>query len=457
MAALSSYLKLCTFILLHSFAESAFQVPVFMWSKDSELNDATPVLAGHTIKGSDFQEKYLDRLFEVPQLICLFLQDRLSIDDISYYGDAYSPGNSGAAFSNLKFAMETANSSVVLPSVEATSVGETDELVNLIRRKTDGRLTLEFSPQESLSFDIKEIPLHQGKTNVLIFHLLPSSSSNPEDIFAQNDKLIGMITQQISSSGLPYSCILTASAPNEDVETRHVAEERSYVAHDRLRRDVKEEIPVGGNRSFVFVNADCILLYTKGIVFQYNERSYDIFNNMTGLEYSSSGVCANDFEHSVSIKFKMENVSTFDLRFVFSLISNNSRSDWSCSEATLEVNGMFGTEHIQQTFFYDNCRKVLTAPSKYSYSCGRVTLKTENSSLSFKQFQVQPFDVPINSTSFSYAYDCTGFFTIPILMGLFTAAILLVILFCGVIAMLSMTTMDRFDDPKGPTIHVPTG
>ena len=29
---------------------------------------------------------------------------------------------------------------------------------------------------ESLSFDIKEIPLHQGKTNVLIFHLLPSSS-----------------------------------------------------------------------------------------------------------------------------------------------------------------------------------------------------------------------------------------------------------------------------------------
>ena len=76
-----------------------------------------------------------------------------------------------------------------------------------------------------------------------------------------------------------------------------MAEERSYVAHDRLRRDVKEEIPVGGNRSFVFVNADCILLYTKGIVFQYNERSYDIFSNMTGLEYSYSGVCANDFEH----------------------------------------------------------------------------------------------------------------------------------------------------------------
>ena len=51
---------------------------------NSELNDATPVLAGHTIKGSDFQEKYLDRLFEVPQLICLFLQDRVSFEHINF-------------------------------------------------------------------------------------------------------------------------------------------------------------------------------------------------------------------------------------------------------------------------------------------------------------------------------------------------------------------------------------
>ena len=29
------------------------------------------------------------------------------------------------------------------------------------------------------------------------------------------DKLIGAITQQISSTGLPYSCILTAAAPSE--------------------------------------------------------------------------------------------------------------------------------------------------------------------------------------------------------------------------------------------------
>ena len=42
--------------------------------------------------------------------------------------------------------METANSSVVLPLVELNSFGVSHELVNLIKRKTDG-LVREFSPE----------------------------------------------------------------------------------------------------------------------------------------------------------------------------------------------------------------------------------------------------------------------------------------------------------------------
>lgn len=71
------------------------------------------------------------------------------------------------------------------------------------------------------------------------------------------------------------------------------------------------------------------------------------------------------------------------------------------------------------------------------------------------RLQVQPFNV--KNGTFAYAYDCTGFFTIPIFMGLIVVGVLLIILFVGVLAMFSLTTMDRFDDPKGPTIHVPTG
>ena len=51
---------------------------LFFYMANSELSSATPVLAGHTIKESDFQEKYLDQLFQAPQVIGVFLQDKVS-------------------------------------------------------------------------------------------------------------------------------------------------------------------------------------------------------------------------------------------------------------------------------------------------------------------------------------------------------------------------------------------
>ena len=87
-------------------------------------------------------------LLILPINILLFLQ--LSIDDITHYGDAYSAGNHGAAFSNLKVAMETANSSVVLPSVElSSSGGNSDELVYLIRKMATGNIQ-EFTQEGNL-------------------------------------------------------------------------------------------------------------------------------------------------------------------------------------------------------------------------------------------------------------------------------------------------------------------
>ena len=87
-------------------------------------------------------------LLILPINILLFLQ--LSIDDITHYGDAYSAGNHGAAFSNLKVAMETANSSAVLPSVElSSSGGNSDELVYLIRKMATGNIQ-EFTQEGNL-------------------------------------------------------------------------------------------------------------------------------------------------------------------------------------------------------------------------------------------------------------------------------------------------------------------
>lgn len=68
--------------------------------------------------------------------------------------------------------------------------------------------------------------------------------------------------------------------------------------------------------------------------------------------------------------------------------------------------------------------------------------------------QIQGFGLA-NATDFSYANDCAGFFTAGIWMGLLTSLLLLLIFVYGLHMIMHLNTMDRFDDPKGPSISVP--
>ena len=70
-------------------------------------------------------------------------------------------------------------------------------------------------------------------------------------------------------------------------------EERSNMAHDRLRRataDASSSPLINGS---LFVDAGCILMYFKGFLFKYSNATHDIFN-MTGLEYSFTPNCEDD-------------------------------------------------------------------------------------------------------------------------------------------------------------------
>lgn len=65
-------------------------------------------------------------------------------------------------------------------------------------------------------------------------------------------------------------------------------------------------------------------------------------------------------------------------------------------------------------------------------------------------FQIQAFNV--TGEQFSYASDCAGFFSPGIWMGLVTSLLMLFIFTYGLHMILSLKTMDRFDDHKGPAI-----
>lgn len=56
--------------------------------------------------------------------------------------------------------------------------------------------------------------------------------------------------------------------------------------------------------------------------------------------------------------------------------------------------------------------------------------------------------------TFSDAYDCVGFTSIPIWTGIFVTAILAIIMIWALTMIMDIRTMDRFDDPKGKTITI---
>ncbi|KAH8253786.1 hypothetical protein KR032_006851 [Drosophila birchii] len=103
----------------------------------------------------------------------------------------------------------------------------------------------------------------------------------------------------------------------------------------------------------------------------------------------------------------------------------------------------------------------VNAPTTFSYSCGNLTLDSTAvegmyNTLSFSSLQIQaPFDGSYKENfKFGDSWDCVGFVTPGILMGLFVILLLLIIMFVGICWMMDINTMDRFDDPKGKTITI---
>ena len=58
------------------------------------------------------------------------------------------------------------------------------------------------------------------------------------------------------------------------------------------------------------------------------------------------------------------------------------------------------------------------------------------------------------SPVFASAYNCHSYFQLSSWMGIFSVVILSLMLYVSLVFAFSIQTMDRFDDPRGPTISV---
>lgn len=131
----------------------------------------------------------------------------------------------------------------------------------------------------------------------------------------------------------------------------------------------------------------------------------------------------------------------------FEFVIVRERGYWWAKDFKLDNETLFSSERI-------------SAAEGFSYHCTHaIKLAHPNASVvvTYERLQLQPNFNGVNGTlmkSFGDAYDCVGFVTPVILSGLFVSFILLFILFIGIICLLEIKPLVRFDDPKGKTITV---
>ncbi|KAL3285819.1 hypothetical protein HHI36_000341, partial [Cryptolaemus montrouzieri] len=252
---------------------------------------------------------------------------------------------------------------------------------------------------------------------VIIFSLNDSRNNETrKDMFSRHDCTIFRLHSLLLQLQENILAIYTA---------RH--EMRSSVQHLSYHRSKKLLQAMSKAKPPIISDKNLLIVSSKDTTYSTNN----------GLSFISVSLSQTNFSiNNKSITFILEGNN---VTVMFSILFDSGY--WKIPEVTL--NG-------DKTIF-----EKVEVPLKFSYHCTNFILKKKDNKtiLIFPGFQIQPFEVGSNEPKFGPAYDCTGYVTIPILNGLFISAILLIILFYGLISMMNIETMDRFDDPSKKPFH----
>ncbi|NXN26487.1 VAS1 ATPase, partial [Nycticryphes semicollaris] len=415
---------------------------------------------GHIISAQELTAVLQPAFTQNSKNLILFLQDTLSIDDFTYLSESYGNKNPfqnqvNKLFINLlQEILQSSPSSLVLPAVDCKA---TRNLLSFLQESGHWKLT------NITNLDVSQLEVNTSKPNLLVVQLQPLPSQFTEFvklyIFLYIDKIIGRLTMDLQERGIHFSVIYTAMRPSRISRRTDVMWE--------LRRQLmatEEEDSLSYPPLTVTTGNDtCILFYAGNFSLKANNSvSIDLTNAtfVTRNADTSSSECSS-INTTLSLKYAnpVNGISSLEIRF---LMSNKfygaSARNWSTLDSV---------EIVQdgEKFAKFNV-SVISAPAEYSFHCQLVgtsnvyparLIPSNNEAKNWDVFistlQIQGFNIENNQ--FSYASDCTGFFTPGIWMGLVTSIILLWILTYGIHMIMQLTTNSRFDDPKGPALSVP--
>ncbi|NWI91796.1 VAS1 ATPase, partial [Pitta sordida] len=381
--------------------------------------------------------------------LVLFLQDRLSIDDFTYLSESYGSRN---PFQNE--ILQSSPSSLVLPAVDCEAIRY---LLSILQESGDWKLT------NVTNLNVSQLEVNASEPNLLVVQLQPLVSGlrkiSTLETVAENDKIIGRVAMDLQKRGIQFSVIYTAVRPSRiSRRTDVVAELRR-----KLMAAEEEESISYPPLNVTTGNYTCILFYASNFSLRANSSVFIDLTNATFVtqDVDISASQCSDSNTTLSLKYTkpVNGISSLEIRF---LMTNKfyevSARKWSTLDSVeiVQDGEKFATFHVS----------AISAPAEYSFHCQLVgtsnlyparLVPSNNEAKNWDVFisglQIQGFNIENNQ--FSYASDCTGFFSPGIWMGLVTSIILLWILTYGIHMIMQLTTNSRFDDPKGPALSVP--
>ncbi|NXG30543.1 VAS1 ATPase, partial [Dromaius novaehollandiae] len=388
--------------------------------------------------------------------LVLLVQDTLSVDDFTYYSEPY--GNK-KPFQNLSInllqeILQSSPSSLVLPAVDCRAIRY---LLGFLQESADWKLT------NITNLDVSQLEVNTSKPNLFVVQLQPFIS-NLNDVstleaIAENDKIIGRLIMGLQEQEIHFSVIYTAVRPSRISRRSDVA----WKLRRQLMATEEEDSSSYPPLNVTNGNYTCILFYASNFSLQANDSLFIDLTNITFVNQNvdiSSSECS-DTNTTLSLKYTnpVSEINSLEIRFLMTnMFYEVSARNWS----TLELVEIVQDDEKLAKFNVS----VISAPAEYSFHCQLVGTsnlypaklipsndEAKNWDVFISRFQIQGFN--IENGQFSYASDCTSFFTPGIWMGLVTSVVLLWILAYGIHMIMQLTTNSRFDDPKGPALSVP--
>ncbi|XP_050717927.1 V-type proton ATPase subunit S1-like [Eriocheir sinensis] len=404
-------------------------VPVLIWNPSQNQESVRAVSALQTLDYATFQSKYLSEF--QPKNVLLFIQDALSVEDLSSHTTEFQP---------LKKWM-TNSHYLYLPKVEDPA-----HLAHDLPSRGYNVVTLE-PGVPAAGLDLKQ------QDNNLVVVKLPSTLTNPSRSHALQ-KAVEVMQNVISKVGAKreFTFIFTGLKPS--------VEDNSEKYEERLRvRRAAGQIP----QERGFHSESCVMLYFKmnfTLTIMDNTTEGQIVEVIDDQPSTDTGHCDDpstpDRTAQINMKFTghMEHFTKLILTFNFKATS----SSWSFTDVDVLLNNSAKQYNLGVV-----SPAITGIPIGMSYSCSEnIYISTNGSTpgkmmiVSMAGVQMEAFhDSAAGNSTFGPAWDCVGFFTVPIWVSLLTTLLLLIILTTGLYMLSDIKTMDRFDDPKGQPIMIP--